>query len=213
MHRHAHGLVPNHVIEVEPGAVTTFLGRVADPESQPGLPIREPAFRAIMFTDMAHSTDITNQLGDRAAFEVLQAHHKIIRDALFRYGGHEIDTAGDGFLASFSSVPDAMRCAVAIQRDFEEHNMSGSSPVDIRVRIGLGAGEPVEHAGTLFGSTVNLTARICAHAEPNQILASHDIRAFGEAARVVFRPYGSVQLKGFPTPVELDEIERRKTDG
>ena len=72
------------------------------------------------------------------------------------------------------------------------------------MRIGLGAGEPVVDGDALFGSTVNLTARICAHAEPGQILASRVIRDLCIGKRFAFRSVGPVALKGFVEPVELD---------
>lgn len=210
MHREAHGLIPNEVIEVNPSAVSAFLGRVSDPEPTSAAgPIKEPAFRAIMFTDMVGSTDITNLMGDQAAFQILQAHNGIIREALDEHGGREVDRAGDGFLTSFASAPNAVDCAVAIQQRFREYNDSGQWPVEIQVRIGLGAGEPVQHAGSLFGATVNLTARVCHFAKAEQILASHDFREHCPESDNLFTELGEVELKGFPEPITLDEIEWR----
>src|SRR6266542_3201919 len=94
MHRQAHGLVPNVVVEVDPSTVLSFLGRITDPKSAASEPIREAGFRAIMFTDMANSTQITNALGDAAALALLTKHHQIIRDALLVHEGREIDRAG-----------------------------------------------------------------------------------------------------------------------
>lgn len=209
MHQEAHGLVPNQVIEVDPTAVSGFLGRVSDPESSPREPIHESGFRALMFTDMANSTDITHKLGDDAAYVVLKRHQEIILDALSTHQGREVDRAGDGFLMSFASVTHAVGCAVTIQRELDRHNSGKVGDAPIRVRIGLGAGEPVADGNALFGSTVNMTARICAHALPDQILASAVVRELCVGKGFVFEHHGSVTLKGFPHPVSLDAVQWR----
>jgi class 3 adenylate cyclase len=207
MHRDAHGLVPNVIVEVDPSTVAGFLGRVADPEGAAGEPIREAGFRAIMFTDMANSTQITNSLGDAGALAVLTKHHEIVRRALLAHEGREVDRAGDGFLASFVSASQAVACAVAIQRAFRTYNLSGAGPASIHVRIGLGAGEPLVDGDALFGSTVNLTARICASADPGQILAARVIPELCIGKPFAFRRFGEVRLKGFADPVELHTVE------
>ncbi len=207
MHREAHGLIPNMIIEVDPSTVASFLGRVTDPEGAAGDPIREAGFRAIMSTDMANSTEITNSLGDAGALAVLTKHHEIVRRALLAHEGREVDRAGDGFLTCFASVSQAVACAVAIQRAFQSYNLSGAGPVDIQVRIGLGAGEPLADGDALFGSIVNLTARICARADPGQILAARVIPELCAGKPFTFRRHGEVRLKGFPDPVELHVVE------
>jgi class 3 adenylate cyclase len=206
MHREAHGLIPNVIIEVDPATVAGFLGRVTDPGAA-AKPIRETGFRALMFTDMANSTQITSALGDAAAQAVLAKHHEIIREALLGHEGREIDRAGDGFLTSFASVSQAVACAVTIQRTFHRYNSGGAVSNDIQVRIGLGAGEPIADGDVLFGSTVNLTARICASADPGQILAARVVRELCSGKSFTFRPRGEVNLKGFPEPVELHEVD------
>ena len=207
LHRDAHGLIPNVIIEVNPSTVSSFLGRVTDPEGAAGKPIREAGFRAIMFTDMANSTEITHSLGDAKAQSVLAKHHEIVRQALLAHEGREVDRAGDGFLTCFASVSQAVACAVTVQRGLRTYNLSGAGPVKIQVRIGLGAGEPLTDGDTLFGSTVNLTARICASAEPGQILAARVIPELCAGKSFSFKRYGEVNLKGFPDPVELYEVD------
>jgi class 3 adenylate cyclase len=207
LHRHAHGLIPNVIVEVNPSTVSSFLGRVTDPEGVAGKPIREAGFRAIMFTDMANSTEITNSLGDAKAQSVLAKHHEIVRHALLAHEGREVDRAGDGFLTCFASVSQAVACAVTVQKAFHTYNLSGAAPVKIQVRIGLGAGEPLTDGDTLFGATVNLTARICASADPGQILAARVVRELCSGKSFAFKPYGEINLKGFPDPVELHEVD------
>ena len=207
LHRQAHGLIPNMIVEVNPSTVSSFLGRVTDPEGIAAKPIREAGFRAIMFTDMANSTEITNSLGDAKAQSVLAKHHEIVRQALLAHEGREVDRAGDGFLTCFASVSQAVACAVTVQKAFHTYNLSGAGPVKIHVRIGLGAGEPLTDGDTLFGATVNLTARICASADPGQILAARVVRELCSGKSFAFKSYGEVNLKGFPDPVELYEVD------
>ena len=207
LHREAHGLIPSVVVEVEPSTIANFLGRVADPENTTAKPIREAGFRALMFIDMANSTDITNSLGDAKAQAVLAKYREIVRENLLAHEGREVDRAGDGFLTSFASASQAVTCAVAIQRSIRAHNSKGALPVEIKVRIGLGAGEPLADGDALFGSTVNLTARICAFADPGQILTARVVRDLCSGKSLTFRRYGQVNLKGFAEAVELHEVE------
>ncbi|TFB12388.1 DUF4242 domain-containing protein [Candidatus Marinimicrobia bacterium MT.SAG.3] len=207
LHLESHGLNPSQIIEVDPSTVANFLGRVTDPDNVDAEPVQESGFRSIMFTDMANSTDITNSLGDNAAFAVLKKHRAVIRQALLDHHGREVDRTGDGFLTCFTSVSQAVSCSMAIQQEFDNYNHTDTERVPIQVRIGLGAGEPVTEKDELFGSIVNLTARICAQAKPNQILASHVIRELCIGKNFAFQPYGAVNLKGFPDPIELDAVE------
>lgn len=208
LHESAHGKLANEIIEVDRASIAAFLGRTADPEDVATTPIRDSAFRAIMFTDMENSTEITNQLGDRAALVLFNRHHAIVRDALAAHAGREVDRAGDGFLTCFRSTCDGVECAISIQRNLKALNESAAE-VPIRVRIGIGAGEPVDDGDSLFGTTVNLTSRICNHAKPEQILAASVVRELCAERSFGFRDYGEVELKGFPDPVRLHEIEWR----
>jgi class 3 adenylate cyclase len=204
MHRAAHGLIPNEIIEVDPATVKAFLGRITDPEAA-ALPVREPAFRAIMFTDMVDSTGLTNALGDEGALAVVRQHDEVIRRALLAHGGREVDRAGDGFLVSFGSVSQAVGCAIAIQMELASQVPVHPDAV-VRVRIGIGAGEPVAEGDGLFGSTVNLTARICSHAAPGQILVAGVVRELCAGKPFIFRDQGKASLKGFPVPIRLHEV-------
>jgi class 3 adenylate cyclase len=90
-------------------------------------------------------------------------------------GGREVKHTGDGIMASFQSVPDAVTCAVSVQEAFAEHNRQAPSD-GLILRIGLHAGEPIEEHGDLFGNAVNLAARLCTSAGPSEILVSETIR-------------------------------------
>jgi adenylate cyclase len=162
----------------------------------------------ILFTDMEGSTSLTQRLGDAGAQEVLRTHNTIIRDALKTHDGSETKHTGDGIMASFSLATRALECAIAMQRAFAEHNESAEEP--ILVRVGLNAGEPVAEDEDLFGTAVQLAARICAHAEPGQILAPIVVRELAAGKRFLFADLGDVTLRGFEDPVRLFEVRWRQ---
>jgi class 3 adenylate cyclase len=206
MHREAHGLIPNQIIEVDGSAVTQFLGRITDPEKNEAQPIKESAFRAIMFIDMASSTDITRTLGDDKALALVHMYRAIVRDMLMKHGGREVDRAGDGFLTSFESVYSAVKCAISIQRELLQESMRRTDGAMVQARIGVGAGEPIIDGDTLFGTTINLTARICDCGQPGQIIASRVVRELCVGKPVIFRPLGQRLLKGFDEAINLELI-------
>ncbi|MBI1884860.1 MAG: adenylate/guanylate cyclase domain-containing protein [Chloroflexi bacterium] len=169
-------------------------------------------FRTILFTDVEGSTAITQRLGDEGAREVLREHERIVREALKAHGGAEVKTMGDGFMASFASATKALECAIAIQKAIQEWNQTArGEPVEpraeeIRVRIGLNAGEPIAEADDLFGTAVNMAARIAAKAEGGEILVSDVVRQLLAGKGFVFADRGEMPLKGFEEPVRLFEV-------
>ena len=167
-------------------------------------PLAADALRTILFTDVEGSTELTQRLGDAKARDVLRTHERIVRDALRVHGGLDVKTMGDGFMASFSSATRALECAIAVQRAFAEHNETAEEP--IRVRIGLNAGEPIAEEKELFGTAVNLAARIAARAEGGEILASDVVRQLVAGKRFLFRDRGEAALRGFEDPVRLYEV-------
>ncbi len=207
MHKEAHGLIPNQVIEVDNSTVTQFLGRVTDPEAADGQPEQNSAFRAILFVDMVSSTDITKALGDSAALDLVHRYRDIVRKALTDYDGREVDRAGDGFLTSFVSAYSAVSCAIAIQRELLKDNSSRDDSVPVQDRIGIGAGEPVQDGDALFGSTINLTSRICSFGEPNQIITSRVVRELCMGKTITFKSLGAKMLKGFQDATNLELVE------
>ena len=111
---------------------------------------------------------------------------------------------GDGFMASFSSATEALECAIAMQRAFAAHNESADEPM--RVRIGLNAGEPIAEQEDLFGTAVNLAARIAAQAAGREILASDVVRQLVAGKGFLFADRGEAALRGFEDPVRLFEV-------
>jgi class 3 adenylate cyclase len=147
-----------------------------------------------------NSTTLTQLLGDEAALALLGVHDTIVRDALSALGGREIKHTGDGIMASFVSVAAAVRCAIQIQRELAKHAQKNSEHA-LKVRVGAAVGEPVEQNNDLFGSTVQLAARLCAHAQPEQILVSNAIAELCLGKGLSFEDLGEVTLKGFGSPV------------
>jgi len=201
-----HFVLPSeHVAAVMGKAMYEFLG-----EGEEGAaPAPEPSRQAgglvtILFTDVEGSTALTQRLGDARAREVLREHERIVREALQAHGGAEVKAMGDGFMVSFSSATGALECAIAMQRAFAEHSESAGEP--IRVRIGLNAGEPIAEERDLFGTAVNMAARIAAKAEGGEILASDVVRQLVAGKGFLFSDRGEVALRGFEDPVRLYEV-------
>ena len=210
VHKETHGNEALDIIEVDLSAVDAFLGRVSDPPmvSPRAKPEIDSAFRVVMFTDIVGSTSMTSRLGDVRSVEMVRAHDLMIRRALGDSGGQDIKHTGDGIMASFGSVTGAASSTRAIQEAFEEFNRSSSEKLE--VRIGMHCGEPVQDSNDLFGSTVQMAARICARASPNQILVSDALR-LELPHRFSVIPVGSHTLKGFLEPVPLYEVAWRRS--
>jgi class 3 adenylate cyclase len=195
-------------------AIDDFLGEGEEAPAV-GEPPAAGAFRTILFTDVEGSTALTERLGDARAREVLREHERIVREALRAHGGAEVKALGDGFMASFSSATRALECAIAMQMAFAEWNearpSTGSGRAEqIKVRIGLNAGEPIAEAEDLFGTAVNMAARIAARAEGGEILASDVVRQLVAGKGFLFSDRGEVELKGFEEPVRLYEVRWRE---
>ena len=206
VHREAHGLLAEKIIEVEPDVAEVFLGgtetnsvgAVLLPGG--GTDARDPGIRTVLFTDIANSTSLTQSLGDEAALALLGVHDTIVRAALSDLGGREVKHTGDGIMASFVSAAGAVRCAIQIQRELDKYAQANPER-PLKVRVGAAAGEPVEQRNDLFGSTVQLASRLCAHAQPEQILVSNAIPDLCIGKGLVFEELGEIALKGFGQPV------------
>jgi class 3 adenylate cyclase len=211
-HNEAHGSIPNEVLEVDPAVVNAFLGRIEDPAPTETSPQKaadtavDSGFRAIMFTDLKDSTRMTMLHGDAKALHLLHIHNALTRNALKAHRGNEVKHTGDGIMGSFVAVPDAVECAIAIQRAFSSYNQENPD-APLYLRIGLSAGEPIEEHGDLFGKSVQLAARLCAHAEASQILAAQVVLDQCPGKAHLFGNVGETTPKGFDHAVRLYEIK------
>jgi class 3 adenylate cyclase len=211
VHRVAHGLMPQKIIEVAPELAEGFLGGCeVDPAGAALVPgttgsERDPGIRTVLFTDIVGSTSLTSHLGDDAGMALLEIHDKIVREALAAHGGREIKHTGDGIMAAFASAAAAVRCASQIHKRLAEHpRLASDSP--LTVRIGAAAGEPVESNRDLFGSTVQLAARLCSHAQPEQTLVSNAVAELCIGKTLTFEDLGEVPLKGFDHPMHVHAV-------
>ena len=205
VHREAHGMVADKVIEIQPELAEGFLGGVevndAGAALFPGATNeRDPGIRTVLFTDIVGSTTLTQTLGDEAALAMLGVHDTIVRDALSALGGREVKHTGDGIMASFVSAAGAVRCAIQIQRELDNYAQANPER-PLKVRVGAAAGEPVEQHNDLFGSTVQLACRLCERAAPEQIVVSNAIAELCVGKGLRFEELGEVVLKGFGQPV------------
>jgi class 3 adenylate cyclase len=206
VHRDAHGMVAERIIEVDPeladgllgGGATSAAGAVITPRSGR----YDPGVRTIVFTDIVGSTALTQRLGDSVAMQVVELHDRLVRDAIDRNSGRVVKHLGDGIMAVFLSANDAVLCASAIQASFRDKALDSGEP--IRVRIGAASGEPVERQGDFFGSTVQLAARLCAKAEPGQTLVSTAVTELCQTLR--FADAGALELKGFDQPTRAHAV-------
>jgi class 3 adenylate cyclase len=193
-------------------AIDEFLGEGEEAETE-SEGLSAEIVHTILFTDVEGSTALTDRLGDAKAREVLREHERMVREALKAHGGSEVKAMGDGFMASFSSATKALECAIAMQRAFAEHNENADEP--IRVRVGLNAGEPIAEddpggRGDLFGTSVNMAARIAAKADAGSILVADVVRQLVAGKEFTFADKGEATLKGFEKPVRLHEARWRE---
>jgi class 3 adenylate cyclase len=144
----------------------------------------------VLFTDIVASTERAAELGDRRWRDLLEAHHAAVRHELSRFGGREIDTAGDGFLAAFDGPARAVRAACAI-RD----SVRG---LGLELRAGLHTGECELMNGKVGGIAVHTGARVAALAGPGEVLVSSTVRDLVAGSGLEFEERGEHELKGVP---------------
>ena len=164
--------------------VEEFVTGVRDPEQ------RNRVLATIVFTDIVESTARALELGDRRWKELLQQHHAIVRRDIERFRGQEIDTAGDGFLASFDGPARAVR--------FAQHVVEQLAALGVVVRAGIHTGECEVHDGKLAGVAVHVGARIASMAAPGQVLVSSTVRDLVAGSGLTFEDRGEHQLRGLP---------------
>jgi class 3 adenylate cyclase len=144
----------------------------------------------VLFTDIVGSSEKAASLGDRAWRELLEQHHDIVRRQLLRFRGKEVDTAGDGFFASFDGPARAIHCACAIAESMPE--------LGLDVRVGLHTGECEIVDGKVAGIAVHTGARVAAKAQPGEVLVSGTVKDLVAGSGLAFQERGQHQLKGIP---------------
>ena len=168
--------------------------------------VRSTGLLVVLFTDIVGSTELTARRGDKDARAIRNKHDQLVRKQLTAHGGREVQTTGDGFLVTFSSVRRAISCACAIQSAQLKHNQRRPDQA-LTLRLGLNAGEVSSRDDGLFGSAVNVAARVTAKACPGEILVTDVVKLLaGIMPEVEFRDRGRCRLKGFPSRWRLHEL-------
>lgn len=154
------------------------------------LPEADRVLATVLFTDIVNSTAKATELGDHGWRELVERHHGLVRSELERYSGREMDTAGDGFFATFDGPGRAIRCAVAIR--------DGLANIGIVIRAGLHTGETEMIAGKAGGIAVITAARVREQAEPGEVLVSSTVHDLVAGSGIAFADRGVQTLKGVP---------------
>jgi class 3 adenylate cyclase len=153
----------------------------------------------VLFTDIVGSTAKAAELGDAGWRELVQAHHALVRRQLARFRGRELDTAGDGFFASFDGPARAIQCASAITE--------GVRDLGLEIRAGLHTGECEQMDGKVGGIAVHIGARVAAEAGPGEVVVSSTVKDLVAGSGIAFRERATVELKGVPGEWRLFAVE------
>jgi class 3 adenylate cyclase len=174
-------------------AIDDFLGEVRREASE-----LERVLATVLFTDIIGSTEKAAELGDSAWRALIERHRARVRTLLARFRGKEVDTAGDGFFATFDGPARAIRCAQAIVEDVRA--------LGLEVRAGLHTGECETIDGKVGGLAVNIGARVGALAGPSELLVSRTVKDLVVGSGLSFAGAGVHALKGVPGDWELYRV-------
>ena len=150
----------------------------------------ERVLATVLFTDIVGSTERASQLGDRAWRDLLERHHAVVRRRITQFRGEEVDTAGDGFFASFDGPGRAIECARTLVEDVRA--------LGLELRVGLHTGECERHDGRLTGIAVPVGARVADAAQPGEVLVSSTVKDLVAGSGLEFDDRGVHELKGVP---------------
>jgi class 3 adenylate cyclase len=167
------------------GPVVRFADAIRSEEAQ-----FDRVLATVLFIDIVDSTRRAAELGDRGWGDLVQRHHAAVRAMLARYRGTEVDTAGDGFFATFDGPARGVKCAQAILEAVE--------PLGLQVRAGLHTGEVETIDGKVGGLAVVIGARVGALAGPSELLTSHTVKDLTAGSGLTFEDAGEHELKGVP---------------
>jgi class 3 adenylate cyclase len=194
---------PNWVVEVLPGhdawvvgdepvVIYDFYGNAGDV----GLPTdHQRIVTTVLISDIVDSTATAGRLGDNRWRQLLGQHNRLVRALLDRFGGHEVNTTGDGFIVTFPSAVSALRCAAAIR--------DGVRSMELEVRIGVHTGEVELVDNDVRGVTVHAAARIMALAGHSEVLTSALTRNLVDGSGLQFEERGAHEVKGFDSPITV----------
>jgi class 3 adenylate cyclase len=178
--------------------IESFVRRLREEEEE-----LDRALATILFTDIVGATERTADIGDHAWRELVQQHHALVRGSLARYRGTEVDTAGDGFFATFDGPARGVRCAQAITEAVRT--------LGIEIRAGVHTGEVETINEKVGGMAVNIGARVAARAGPSEILVSQTVKDLTAGSGLAFEDAGEHALKGVPDRWRLYRVVDRAT--
>jgi class 3 adenylate cyclase len=161
---------------------------------------RDRLLATVLFSDIVGSSEKAAALGDRGWRELLERHHEVVRRELVRFRGKEVDTAGDGFFASFDGPARAIRCGCAIAEAMPK--------LGLEVRVGLHTGECELLDGKVAGIAVHTGARVAAKAQPGEVLVSSTVKDLVAGSGLAFEDRGQHELKGIPGEWRLYAVGR-----
>jgi class 3 adenylate cyclase len=165
--------------------IERFVAQVGDEETD-----LDRVLATVMFTDIVGSTAKAAELGDHSWRNLIERHHAVVRSQLDRYRGRELDTAGDGFFATFDGPIRAIQCAVAARAAVRE--------LGLEIRAGLHTGECELIGEKPGGIAVNIGARVAAKAQPGEVLVSQTVKDLVAGSGITFQDRGVAELKGIP---------------
>ena len=161
-------------------------------------PEADRVLATVLFTDIVGSTQRASDLGDRRWAELLDAHDAVVRRELERFRGQEINTTGDGFLATFDGPARAVRCALAVR--------DAVRPLGLEIRAGLHTGEVELAGGATLGLAVHIGQRVLAEAGPGEVLVSSTVKDLVAGSGLAFADRGLHALKGVPEEWRLFQL-------
>ncbi|MBT3910498.1 MAG: adenylate/guanylate cyclase domain-containing protein [Rhodospirillaceae bacterium] len=159
----------------------------------------------VLFTDIAGSTAMPQKLGDAGAQEVVRIHNRIVRAVLTNCNGREVKHTGDGIMASFGRVTDSIDASIQMQEECMVSNQQNPD-LPLHLKIGINAGEPIVEDNDLFGTVVQLSARIVDKAQADEIFVSEIVRGICTGKNYKFDSKGGYEMKGFDGPMTLYEV-------
>jgi pimeloyl-ACP methyl ester carboxylesterase len=205
----------NHILLEQDPAFSVFLSEVhaflgADASAMPEIgPVSAEAEASetvrelvtVMFTDIVASTPRAAELGDRGWTELLQAHNALVRRRLREYGGKEVDTTGDGFVAVFDAPARAIRCAHVLTLDVKR--------LGIEIRAGVHTGECERIGRSYSGIAMHVGARVMAAAQPSEVLVTDTVAQLVAGSGIGLTDRGAYALRGIPGDRQLFRVESR----
>jgi len=182
MHKHAHGLVPHQIIEVESNIVESFLGRIQDPKPANDIDdsglliINDPAFRAILAIELEGIELLNHNYDHNTSNKFSKSYSQLIEEILSQFKGIEVEHVKDGLLNSFNSISNAVDAAMEFQTRLQI--LATKLGVKLQSKIGLSAGVPVTKDKNFFGETIQESMRLCKTASGGQIMVSSSINNY-----------------------------------